>query len=37
VYDFLIRDVLLARGKPEAPGVRQKGRTVEVEDEGRTG
>jgi glycerol uptake facilitator protein len=29
VYDFLIRDVLLARGEPEEPGVETRGRTVE--------
>jgi glycerol uptake facilitator protein len=29
VYDFFIRDVLIARGEPEEPGVETRGQTVE--------
>jgi glycerol uptake facilitator protein len=36
IYDIFIRDVLVARGEPEAPGLEERGETVEVRDEGRT-
>ena len=29
VYDFVVRDTLVARGEPPAAGVEERGRTVE--------